>query len=392
MWLVGTSRTRIHAPTSPAIRAFDITSATRIEGLDVTAPDATTPSESSFALVADHASALVIANTTLVAGNAAAGLDGIDGVQLVDSPHNADNATTAAACAPNTTCPYNSLNLLYFKPAAARGGTNACTGAPGHAAEPGGDGGSGGVWEPVNQVSAFHFAPYRGAAANAADPGVQRTSTPGANGANGANAKPISTFTRNGYLTANGTVGTNGAPGAGGSGGAGRTPEPDYDPNTAAVKGVWRGFGGAGGGAGGCPGLAGTAGTGGGASVAALLIESAVTFDGAALQSNRPGAGGHGTFGSMPTAGGLQGFNVYLSSMNGHPGGRGGAAGTSANGANGPTVGIVVIGVKPIVDASTKITTSAAAPAIPDRSRTTLDVTQTIAGIDAGLSQPILEL
>jgi hypothetical protein len=389
-WHLSDARTRIDAPSSPAIRALGITAVTRIEGFEIYAPNASSPSGSSIALVADHAPGLVIARTKLVAGNASAGADGVDGIQLVASPHNAEPATTAASCATGGNCPI--VGAHYVKSSGAHGGTNSCSGAPGHTAEAGGNGGSGGIWEPLNDLSAFHFHPYQQIAANGADLGVPRTAAPGVDGAPGANAAPLGTFSRDGYAPARGTPGSNGAPGSGGSGGAGRSPEPDYDPNTAAVKGVWRGFGGAGGGAGGCPGLAGTAGDGGGASIAALLVESPVTFDGAELESGSAGGGGRGAFGSMPTAGGIQGINVFFVSTNGQPGGRGGAAGISGNGSNGPTAGIAVSGSKPIVGPTTTIKPGIAAPAIPARNRTTLDFTSTIPGTPAGRAEQMLVL
>ena len=51
-WRIGTSRTRIESPSSPAVRAADITSATRLEGFEITTPNATQPSASSIGLFA----------------------------------------------------------------------------------------------------------------------------------------------------------------------------------------------------------------------------------------------------------------------------------------------------------------------------------------------------
>ena len=390
-WNIGKpgARTRIEAPKSPAVTATNITSPTRLEGLDVVAPDATTPSGSSIALIADHAGTLTIAKSKLTAGNAMAGVDGGDGIQLKASPWDSQPATTAAACAPNTTCTH--IGFYYYKSAGAHGGTNTCIGAPSHAAEPGGDGGSGGLWQPVNDVSAYHFHPYQ-ADANKADPGVTRTAAPGADGTPGTNANEIGTISRDGYVPASGTAGADGAPGFGGSGGAGRTPEPDYDPNTAPVSGVWRGFGGAGGGPGGCPGLGGTPGKGGGASIAALLLESPVAFEAAEIVSRSGGSGGLGAFGSAPTDGGPPGPNVYFPLTGGQYGGRGGAAGVSGNGANGPSLGIAYAGTKPNVNADTKVTVGTAGAAIPARSRTTLGVTKTIPATSAGIAKDILGL
>ncbi|MBF5067312.1 hypothetical protein G6O45_29365, partial [Salmonella enterica subsp. enterica serovar Istanbul] len=81
-WRTGSGVSRIESPTSPAIRAKDIKSATRLEGLDVNAPNATAPGGSSIGLLADHATALVVARTKIVAGNAMNGENGTEGTQL----------------------------------------------------------------------------------------------------------------------------------------------------------------------------------------------------------------------------------------------------------------------------------------------------------------------
>ncbi|MEO7109248.1 MAG: hypothetical protein ABI183_02320, partial [Polyangiaceae bacterium] len=50
-WVVVTKHAVIQAPASPAARADQITTATRVDSLDITAPDATTAGGSSIALV-----------------------------------------------------------------------------------------------------------------------------------------------------------------------------------------------------------------------------------------------------------------------------------------------------------------------------------------------------
>lgn len=84
-WKTGAAPTRVESPTSPAILAKDIASPTRIEGLDVSAPNATEPSGSSIGLLADHAGALVIASSKITAGDATKGDDGTEGLALTNA-------------------------------------------------------------------------------------------------------------------------------------------------------------------------------------------------------------------------------------------------------------------------------------------------------------------
>lgn len=388
-WRTSDGRTRIESPTSPAVRATDIASPTRIEGLDIIAPKATTPSASSIGLIADKASALVIARSKIVAGDGGNGDHGTEGTQLT-TPASARGGAGyhAAQCALGGTC-YTGFTLV--RPGAAAGGTNPCDGAPGHAAEGGGSGGRGGLWEVFQDVN-FYFRVY-GGAINNADNGVKTlTSAAGASSPDGANGALVGTLSPDGYVPATGIAGTDGAPGKGGNGGSGRSPYPTIDPQTSSANGVWRGYGGAGGGAGGCPGLAGTPGKGGGASIAALLINSAMTFETSELVAARGGDAGLGTFGSTPTAGGAAGFVVGFGGsafIDGQPGGQGGSAGISGNGSSGPSLGIAHVGLAPKLGADSKITAGAGGAAIAARSRT-LGITKTIPETKAGTTKDVL--
>jgi hypothetical protein len=394
-WHVGAARTRVVSPTSPAVRASSITAATRLEGLEIFAPNATAPSGSSIGLVADHSPALVVASSKIIAGNAMKGVDGTEGTQLSNAPTASGTAFSNTAHCTLDTCG-RTFTGLWARPDSAPPGTNICQGAPGHEAQPGGLGGSGGLYE-VKQDVNYYFDFYRGDATYGADNGNKnRTSAAGANGNDGSTPAPIGTFTTQGYVPASGTPGTDGKTGSGGEGGNGRSPSPTVNPNTMPVSGVWRGYGGASGGAGGCPGLAGTAGTGGGASIAALLIESAMSFDGTDLVSGRGGDAGLGTLGSAPTPGGNAGPNFDPANfpfLSARPGGRGGAAGVSGNGSAGPSLGIAHVGAKPEVRADSKITIAGGGAAIAARSRTdALGITKTIPATPAGVAKDILAL
>lgn len=396
-WRTSDARTRIEAPTSPALRANNIVSPTRIEGLDVVAPNATTPSSSSIGLLATRARALVVARSTITAGNAANGEDGSEGVQLSTSATAGGGpALTAAECAHGSTCTFVTAAQRWIKQPGGAPGTNACDGAPDHEAQPGGTGGSGGLWQPALNGNTHYFRPYLADASYTAEGGVERTSANGTDAADGANAAPVGALSGEGYVPANGVAGADGAPGYGGKGGSGRTPEPTIDPSQAGIITTWRGWSGTGGGAGGCPGLAGTPGTGGGASIAAMLVESPMKFEASELVSARGGDAGRGTFGSSPTSGGNAGYFLGypgLELLIGKPGGRGGAAGTSSNGGSGPSLGIAHTGSAPTTDSATRITAGTGGAAIDARSRTdALRITKTIPATPAGTAQAILAL
>ncbi len=393
-WRTSEQRSRIEAPTSPALRADAITKPTRIEGLEIIAPAASAaagpkPSTSSIALIADHAATLTIARTKLVAQNAADGVDGIEGIALTNAPTaNGMGAVSSVACTPST-C--TRVGSGYVRSPGAAAGTNTCVGAPGHVAQAGGAGGSGGLWESAAADGTHYiWRLYENSIAFNLETGDKsRTSANGASGSNGSNGT-AGALSLSGFTPANGTAGTNGAPGMGGAGGGGSIPSTSAE----TVSGAWRGWNGAGGGAGGCPGLAGAPGTGGGASIAALLFDSPVTFDASELTSGRGGTGGHGTFGSAPTMGGHAGAGFPAVAVTlAKDGGHGGSAGISGNGASGPSLGIAHSGAAPVLLNNSMIRPGAGGAALPARSHTdALGNTATIAATPAGASHATLSL
>lgn len=377
-WRSGGPITRIVSPSSPAMRAADIGSPTRIEGIELVAPNAGAPSQSSIGLIVANCRGLVIARSSIIAGDAAKGDDGVEGAKLAQ-PLSADgrNLVDAAEC-PNAICiPTWSLSVP--------GGVNVCDGV--RVAESGGAGGTGGAWRVVNEISRFAFVLY--AADTAPRPPIDRSGAAGADGVDGAPADVMG-ITLGGYAPGHGHDGTDGAPGKGGRGGSGHSPDPQVEANAPGVKGVWRGWSGASGGAGGCPGLAGSAGKGGGASIAALLVESVVTFDSVTLTSGRGGAGGLGTFGSAPTGGGNPGSDAGFAFLT-HPahGGRGGLSGVSTNGSSGPSIAIAHVGPKPTLQGTFKLVPGVGGASIPPRDRADLGIIKTIPSTPAGTSADI---
>ena len=391
-WTLSAARTRIEAPSSPALRAKDISSPTRLERLDIVAPNATGPSASSIGVLAEHAAGLTIAGSKITAGAASNGNDGTEGIQLVQGASaRGGDQIPAAPCgtgadpAPCERVPVGIVTEYANSPGAA-GGTSSCAGAPGHDGETGGKGGNSGLFygqndntwhKVVNDTSNQQkYAPTAG---------QPRSNNPGAAGTSAGPRSALGALSGDGYVAANGVSGTDGAPGSGGFGG------PGGPPTTPAVAAYWRGNGGPGGGAGGCPGLAGTAGTGGGASIGLALLESPVTVDSTEVFTGRGGTAGRGTFGSDATPGGAAGTNTVGDPA--HAGGDGGAAGISSNGGNGPSVGILHSGAPPTVRGGTKFTPGQVGPFIDSRSHA--DVfgnTRTIPATPGGISKDILAL
>ncbi len=323
-WTVVTSHARVVAPVSPAMQGTQIQSTTRIDSIDVKAPDGTAASPTSIAMIVTSSPGLTIANASIVAGTGFNGIDGTPGIQLIQTGTlNGSTNPAGSNCNPQGGLPINEC-----PDNDSAGGTSVCSFPDGGLADDGGwnggSGGSGGTGGgcikggecevdgvPVGCCTDVAHSPGTGTAPPGGNAGQN-----GTNGTSGADAVP-GTLSATGYTPANGSAGANGSPGAGGSGGAG----------SAVPITQGEAMSGMSGGAGGCPGLAGTAGTGGGASIAVLANASATTFATCIIQSSSGGNAGKRTFGSAPTPGG-------------NGAGNGGSAGWSGNGSAGPSYGI----------------------------------------------------
>ena len=385
VWRTGTARTRVEAPASPAVTAKDISSPTRLEALDIVAPNASEPSASSIGLQAVRAPGLTIAASKIAAGSGADGSDGTDGVQLVEQGSPNGGGLPAAKC-DNGTCKSFGIdpNITWTANVAA-GGTSVCAGAAGKNGLPGGYGGAGALWKAFYQSPVtLGWATYAGSFY-----GESKSGAAGAPGADAPAGDALGTFSEGGYAPANGAAGTDGMPGNGGRGGRGSD---DYGlpaASSVSYRDVWRTASGDGGGAGGCPGLAGAPGTGGGASIAVALVESPIVIDSTELLTGRAGTGGRGAFGSDPTPGGNPGVSWSADPIfTGRHGGRGGVPGISTNGSNGPSLGIAHFGGAPTRTGNTKITLGQGGSAIDSRSRADgASGSRTIPSTPAGLSE-----
>ncbi len=330
-WKPTGGKTKIEAPSSPAMVAKGIDIRTRVEGFEVIAPDGTSGTASSIALHAETSPGLFIARSKLVAGKGHDGASGSNGVQLTLGAAANGGAGVDASSSP-------SWVLLQPFPhrAGEAGGVGECIGEANHDGEPGGVGGKGGTYTCQAQNLGGGGIVYRWATYHASTNGVPKSGARGAAGADGESATAIGALSVNGYTPANGSAGTNGAPGKGGSGGAGGSMSTTF----CSQETVGFGATGAGGGAGGCPGLAGTAGEGGGASIGALVIASGgLTFDATEIEAHDGGNGGKGSFGSSATDGGAPGVKKGTGTGAG-AGGAGGRSGVSGSGAGGPSFGV----------------------------------------------------
>lgn len=342
-WKPSGGRTRIESPTSPALVAEDVDVDTRLEALEIIAPDGTDAAPNSIGLRAKNATKLLVVNSKILAGKGKDGADGTDGPQLTLGASAKGGDSLAQESHPPS---FYVVGLLYRDGAA--GGVGSCSGAAGIApGETGGSGGKGGSYDsevqsPPGGLSGYYFVLYCRSAGNVCvrdwvpTAGVTRTAAAGTPGTDGASALAAGTLNADGYTPADGTAGTNGSAGSGGSGGQGGSLS-----GYAGSSQQW-GYGatGPGGGAGGCPGLAGTPGRGGGASIGALLQSSkGITFDATEIAASSGGAGGKGAFGSSPTPGGAAGTKSG-SAGSASAGGAGGRSGVSGSGAGGPSYGI----------------------------------------------------
>lgn len=397
-WDVVTGHAVLKAPASPAARADKITTATRVDSLDLIAPDATAAGGSSIGLIATSSTGLTFANATIHAGKGMKGADGVEGAELSNAA-SAPGADNQLSTLEDCTLTFGA-SCSARHAAAPRGGTNQCVGAPRPiSGAPGGAGGVGigdavisgtsrvfqfgGQYYQFPTILANDGNPQPGNALTAAGgkrgntvAAMGRDGASGSDGARGTSAAVGGTVSASGFVPADGTAGADGSPGQGGGGAAGF----DYVavPQTNFPVGHHIYFSnGPGGGAGGCPGLAGTPGKGGGASIGIIAIDSPLQLKTCSVQASDGGDGGKGTYASGPTTGGLGGTDytagtctVCVFQPNGTnvphlagSGGTGGTAGLSGSGAGGSSIGIAYHGA--IVVSDTTPTSGIAGHGVP---------------------------
>lgn len=399
VWQSANQRAVLNAPASPAARATNVESATRVEGIELVAP-AAGPGESSIGLFVENSSGLRWTEGKIVAGPGGAGADGVTPAAYVLQ------GGVPARGAGSTRCDRDDGYLCPTPATAAVGGT-CVAGAVTLSTYSGGYGGGAGIGhrESTGTPPALSYRVKRIFGANGGEVAtgqhargcsltypadlyaspwiaVAEAGTVGAVGADGANATSNVMLSMAGYVPSNGTAGANGGSGLGGGGGCGSLPTslPFLVGVGQSPIGTFSGDAGGAGGAGGCPGRAGSAGQGGGASIA-VLTNVSFLIERSALVANPGGVGGAGSLGSAPSAGAEGGPGGRA----GAAGGAGGAAGYAGHGGSGPSFGIAWTGAAvPITDAATLITVSPAAGQ-PERSGNG----KTIPAAPAGLAEKI---
>lgn len=300
----------------------DSVSDVTLDGLSVTAADATDPGASSYGVLLRYSARIAIRNSVISAGAGAPGTDGNPGSDGLPGLGGAGGSGGA--------CDHNS------------GGTG---GAGGGGWQPGGRGGDGG-YASWGQAGELGYGPAGGlggtgghmeSAGGDGDPGGD--GVPGANGHGGFNFGAMGTA---GYLSAAGAKGEDGLAGSGGGGGGGGGGQ------SGAFVIDGKGNGGGGGGGGGYPGKGGAGGNGGGGSFGIMVIASVqVQLRENAIHTGDGGAGGAGAGGGMGGPGGAGGPGyVYCTSEigaggDGAAGGTGGTGGWGGGGGGGPSIGIV---------------------------------------------------
>jgi hypothetical protein len=315
------------APTDKgfALEVRGVSTDVVLSDLDVTAKDATGPSESSVAAFVVSTMKATFRRTSLTAGK---GGDGADGAAAADfAPANAPDGTVgSAAVNPGGQTP----NLACATSIGGAGGTNATpNGAAGVVA--------------VAPVYPLGNSGVGGTGGGNCAVGLGTDGSYGIAGLAGAGATALGTLDANGWKGADGAPGGSGGNGQGGGGGAQR---------------VAGGIGGSGG-PGGCGGGGGAKGTAGGSSIALLVFESAVALEQVTLAARDAGRGGNAGKGQKAQLASTTNPapNSGATACAGGIGGVGGSGGGGGGGAGGVSVGILYKGTAPTVDGA--FTTSA---------------------------------
>ncbi len=365
-WVRATKRAIIQSPTTPAVLAKGITMSTRLEGFEIRSPDldkkiATETEGSTIALEVRESKSFVVSGSLLHAGAGAPGTDGSVGKT------NARTGGDGTAAIPENYRTCNPALQMCDSIVLQGPGGGVATCAIG-SSNPGGRAGEG-QWYYYPSMPSKATCDWRGrpfATTTTTSVGGLNTSvngygsglpgTAGTQGADGADGKNGSwSLTTKGFARGNGTAGTAGQPGLGGGGGGGArysfTASGGAIPPPADAE-YFATASGASGGAGGCGGQPGTPGSGGGASIGALVMDSAVVFERTRIESSAGGRAGKGNLGTFGTAGAVGGApivkTVEVTGRGGH-GGIGGNGGASGHGAPGPTIALAYYKTRPVM-------------------------------------------
>ncbi|MFO0696862.1 MAG: hypothetical protein U0230_25040 [Polyangiales bacterium] len=329
-WARSASDKTIVRGAGVGLRSLHLTAPTRISFLEVEATNAPV-GESSIAGIVSDSSALVIEDSSFVAGD---GGDGAAGTQ----PATPAKAAAGQAGSPGLLRPLDAAAPAVCQNAAPQGGTGGgsgecrggtggstsatgfahvssgtrayeSTGSPGETptcpGAPVGTGGLGGQFYLSTVSSNFWYVQMAGQ--------VGLDGLPGAPGADGS-AVALGVFSSTGFAAASGLQGATGQRGGGGGGGGAGSAQgggfTDLDlypiplPTASHDHCFMSGASGGGGGEGGYGGPGGPGGGGGGASVALLVLDGSVTLTRVSLSAGHAGDGGAGALGALGGDGG----------------------------------------------------------------------------------------
>lgn len=320
---------------------------------------ATTPGESSVAVLVVTSADVHLSHAQVDAGDGAPGVSGAATTAVTKAAKSGADGQDSAAC---------NLSLDGCKQAQPKGGSQALMSC-GATSVRGGFGGAGATKLINPPLPGMGLGGLPGALKSGADAGPARPGKAGAPGAVGFGAVDV-----DGYSPANagadGAIGQVGDSGGGGDGGLACNYY-DWDASECQTSVSinnsysWWGGGGGQGGYGGCGGAGGHGGGGGGASIAVLSLNSTLAISWASLSTATGGVGGAPSDGSLgqsggaggkggkPAASNLSSFRNVTAGQDGGYGADGGKGGPGGPGAGGPSITIVALGDVPITQAVT---------------------------------------
>ncbi|MEZ4224654.1 MAG: hypothetical protein R3B13_27130 [Polyangiaceae bacterium] len=292
-WTYGTSKSNLSGAAT-AITLDGLTKGVHFEDFAISSADAAQPGESSIGIFVKSSANIELTRVDISAGKGMKGADGALNSYTYPSAatlKGKDASGLAGGALNPVTCPASDQTI-------GGGGGDAPTPDNGNAGLPALGAGQGGI---------------SGNPTDCGGGGTGKNGAPGPSATDASGASTLGTLSSSGWSASSGEDGTSGGVGQGGGGGASDTTG-----------------GGGGGGAGACGGAGGKGGKGGGASIAILLLDTAITLDTSIkLTTSAAGDGGKGAAGQPGQAAG--GFGG-VQSAGGCSGGKGAAGGNGASG------------------------------------------------------------
>ncbi|AKT38092.1 uncharacterized protein CMC5_022340 [Chondromyces crocatus] len=345
----GTAKTSVHGPPDvPAVKLLAGDRTTRLEDLEIRAPDAETSGASSIGVLAAGVTA-ELERCAIIVGN---GADGSPGAPGAEPAMPGDPVPRAQAGAPGNggrdACTMSGAG------ATTAGGAEVASMCGDDGVDPsiGGKGGDGRADTGLNGeagVSGSFGFPGTGQPTvgvwSCAGTGNGQVGEDGVPGQPGSGGSGLGTLTvESGYVGATGSPGSTGKSGQGGGGGGGAR-GPSF------CGGVPQGSGASGGsgGSGGCGGKPGQGGGAGGSSIALVSVEAKLSLNDCSLEAGNGGKGGVGGDSQRGGAGGPggtpgTGVGSSANACVGGIGGTGGQGGPGGGGAGGNTFSLAYKG------------------------------------------------